>query len=242
LGVTAAVAAAVLASLATGDPALAKWSSAHAAPGAEVATVAAKVQLLTKEASGQEAVFDAVAEGDQQLTVPFGPADAAEVAALSASAGGSTVYWTKLYELRGEVSGTIGFTYSGQPVGQFAPGTYQENLVLFPVDDESDCSSAEVQANWGRLPGQGNSSYDLGMPTDREPGTGYAVTKTYSQLYCLATRFGPLRLENTATAEGKSAAGATARAEDYWWANQYPDTAAEPKTGFTFDVEFEYVP
>ncbi|MDR2381264.1 MAG: hypothetical protein LBE08_08865 [Bifidobacteriaceae bacterium] len=229
--------AATVAGLGLSGVAKALWSDSRSRAGAPVTSHPATIELLDISGSGSGQVIDAASASDMVLSLEFGSSAADEIKQLSDAVrqqgGDGTVVWTKLLQLKGTLQGTVGFGYSVQRPPTTA-GTYGEGLVLFPVDQVVDCASEEVAAQWGSLPGQGGNQVDAGQPEAVDPG--YAKDKSFSQYYCLATRFVPPKFANEATATAPAADGTSVSDTDSWWGYVYPDPTQEPELTFDFEV------
>ncbi|MDR0627737.1 MAG: hypothetical protein LBG11_10895 [Bifidobacteriaceae bacterium] len=215
----------------------ANWSDSVTQPDTTIKFAPADVQLVTIDGSGQHLV-DQVTANDKVLSIPFGPTEAEEVRQLSQNdlnaKGNGEVYWVKVFRVMGIAEGTLGFGYSGQ-VPSAIGGQYSAELVLFPVADAFECDSDAVSQNWGNYPGQSASSPDLTVA--EAISAGYGTDKRFDQYYCLATRFTPGTIENTATVTA-SGGGKTVEATDTWSAYSLPTAVNYPTVSFDLTVNF----
>ncbi|MDR1187428.1 MAG: hypothetical protein LBK95_08230 [Bifidobacteriaceae bacterium] len=237
----AAVAGAVLfTALTAGGATQAKWSSEAFSSGTRVPSLKAVIKLSEINGQGAATVVDTVTAGDKTLTVPFGPDQAMEIrAAIESGDPEEPVFWAKPYQITGNTYGTMGFGYTGS-VPDLSANRYGGELALFKVDDAASCTAATVKANWGNYPGQANGG--VSQADELRAGSAisakYGKAKTYSQTYCLATKFTPEEATNTATASGATSNGVKVTATDSWSAFVLPSTAGEPDVKFDFTMNF----
>ena len=220
------------------DLAGANWSDSATKKDTAIKFVPADVRLVTIDGNSQELPVDQVTEQDKVLSVPFGPTEAEEGRQLSAnslaSKGNGQVYWAKPFKVTGTAEGTLGFGYSGE-VPTVIGGQYSAALVLVPVAQASACTSQAVSQNWGNYPGQ--SGTDALLTVDEAISAVYGTGKTFTQNYCLATKFTPGTIENTATVTA-SGGGKTVSATDTWTAYSLPTTVNYPTVSFDLTVKF----
>ncbi|MDR2252899.1 MAG: hypothetical protein LBD97_03405 [Bifidobacteriaceae bacterium] len=241
--VVAALGAAVIGISWVGGETLAKWSDAYARDGVKTDYVAPTVELAASQ-NGDWTTIDTVAQNDFTLGVPFGADEAAEMRALSEAslAADGTVIWTKAFRLSGTTQGTMGYGYTvKQPTT--AAGGYAEDLVLVEVGSPAACTAAALAQNWGDFPGQAAGSVDgnglvTALSRPDAVGASYGTDKQDTRYFCLAAKYSPKQIENTATATASAGANGTASATDSWSAFVYADPVKEASVQFEVAVKF----
>ncbi|MDR2379471.1 MAG: hypothetical protein LBD70_08635 [Bifidobacteriaceae bacterium] len=227
-----------------GGVALANWHDARPRDGVGVRFELPVIELAERTADGADWTrIDAVSALDRVLSIPFGPAEAAEVRALSEAnlANGGEVIWTKAFKVSGTAHGTFGYGYTVNKPATAASG-YGADLALVAVNSLTDCTAAALTQNWGNFPGQAAGSVDgnglvTALARPDAVGVGYGAAKTDTQYYCLAAKYAPAPMKNEATASAEGSFGA-ASDTDSWSAYVYADPAKEAPQAFGLAVEF----
>ncbi|MDR1442717.1 MAG: hypothetical protein LBJ02_10125 [Bifidobacteriaceae bacterium] len=243
LAAVAAACALVFGAFSFGGAALAKWYSSYSVGATGIHSKPADVKLSVVDWNDQPLEIDRTVKGDLVLSLEFGPTEAEAIAYQSrkdlTAKGNGEVFWAKAYQLEGTADGTMGFKFAGQ-VPSLTGSAYGRELVLYRTSSAAECTPEQVKDSWGSLPGQSGavgSTQEQEMTSDPAIPTRFGHDKSYSQVFCLATRFAPERLSNTATATA-TANGVPVMAEDSWHAFSLPGHLEEPLVKFEFEVVF----
>jgi hypothetical protein len=195
------------------------WSSSATIPAVTLATGHVGFAVTDPAPAGSSASgHQAAASSADELVVPFGPAEAAEVM----DAGPAGVAWT--FEVVMAASGNAGIDYSIEPT--FKQGGIFElsDVNVFPVDDPSQCSVGSAPQN---------SSTNLDIPGI--PQT-YGVLKRMTARWCMTAvadidprSYGYYK--NTATVTAKGPDDTEVSDTDSWDAYLLPNPADELPNG-----------